>query len=109
MTDDTLIDLYCHISPTRFLDQMNKVAPKLGDIPARLRGVRKIHDLDARFRGMDQFGDDRQVVSLPNPPIEDFARPAGGSRLARVADNAMAELYRKIPATSLRLPAITTT
>ena len=41
---DTLIDFYCHISPTRFLDEMNKVAPKLGNIASRLRGVRKIHD-----------------------------------------------------------------
>ena len=35
---DTLIDFYCHISPERFLQEMNKVAPKLGNIaraPAR--------------------------------------------------------------------------
>ncbi len=68
MSDDTLIDLYCHISPERFLQEMNRVAPKLGNIAARLRGVQKIHDLDARFKEMDQFGDYRQVVSLPNPP-----------------------------------------
>jgi len=44
---------------------MNKVAPKLGNIAARLRSVTKIHDLDARFREMDEFGDYRQVISLP--------------------------------------------
>jgi hypothetical protein len=60
---DTIIDLYCHLSPARFLDEMNKVAPKLGNIAARLRGVQKIHDLDARFMEMDQFGDYQQVVS----------------------------------------------
>jgi len=90
MADDTLIDFYCHISPTRFLDEMNKVAPKLGNIAARLRNVRKIHDLDARFREMDEFGDYRQVVSLPNPPIEDFATPGQGLALARIANDAMA-------------------
>ena len=95
MPTDTLIDLYCHISPARFLDEMNKVAPKLGNIAARLRGVRKIHDLDARFREMDEFGDYRQVVSLPNPPIEDFATPGQGLALARVANDAMAELVRQ--------------
>ena len=46
MGADTLIDLYCHIYPDRFSQEMNKVAPKLGNIAARLRGVRKIHDLD---------------------------------------------------------------
>ena len=28
MSADTLIDLYCHISPDRFLDEMNKVGAK---------------------------------------------------------------------------------
>src|ERR1700683_239696 len=90
MTDDAIIDLYCHISPARFLDEMNKLAPKLGNIAARLRGVQKIHDLDARFREMDQFGDYRQVVSLPNPPIEDIATPGQGLALARLAHDGLA-------------------
>ncbi len=97
MTDMPLIDLYCHISPLRFLDEMNKIAPKLGNIAARLRNVRKIHDLDARFREMDEFGDYRQVVSLPNPPIEEFATPGQGLALARIANDAMAELCAKYP------------
>src|SRR5208282_2142577 len=97
MSADTLIDFYCHVSPARFLDEMNKVAPKLGNIAARLRGVRKIHDLDARFKEMDEFGDYRQVVSLPNPPIEDIATPGQGIALARVANDAMAELCQKHP------------
>ena len=97
MASDTLIDFYCHVSPARFLDEMNKVAPKLGNIAARLRGVRKIHDLDARFKEMDEFGDYRQVISLPNPPIEDFATPGQGLALARIANDAMAELCQKHP------------
>ena len=47
--------------------------PELGNIGARLRGVKKLFDLDERFREMDQFGDYREIISLPNPPIEDFA------------------------------------
>ena len=97
MSADTLIDLYCHISPGRYLDEMNKSAGKLGNIAARLRGVTKIHDLDARFREMDEFGDYRQVVSLPNPPIEDFASGGAGLTLARIANDAMAELCVKYP------------
>jgi uncharacterized protein len=97
VSEDALIDFYCHVSPARFLDEMNKVAPKLGNIAARLRGVRKIHDLDARFKEMDEFGDYRQVISLPNPPIEDFATPGQGLTLARIANDAMAELCQKHP------------
>ena len=33
----------------------------------------KLFDLDERFREMDRFGDYREIISLPNPPIEDFA------------------------------------
>ena len=80
MSGDTLVDMYCHIYPDRFFQEMNKAAPKLGNIAARLRNVRKIYDLDARFREMDEFGDYRQVISLPNSPIEDFLRPARGWR-----------------------------
>ena len=52
---------------------MNRIAPRLGNIGARLRGVKKLFDLDERFREMDQFGDYREIISLPNPPIEDLA------------------------------------
>lgn len=97
MGEDTLIDLYCHIYPDRFFKEMNKTAPRLGNIAARLRGVRKIHDLDERFREMDEFGDYQQVISLPNPPIEDLAAAGQGLMLARVANDAMAELCAKHP------------
>ena len=74
MADDTIIDIYCHIFPDRFFHEMNRIAPRLGNIGARLRGVKKLFDLDERFREMDQFGDYREVISLPNPPIEDLAK-----------------------------------
>ena len=45
----------------------------LENIGKRLRGVTKLFDLDARFREMDEFGEYRQIISLPNPAIEDIA------------------------------------
>ncbi len=73
MASDTIVDIYCHIFPDKFFQEMNRIAPRLGNIAARLRGVKKLFDLDERFREMDQFGDYRQIISLPNPPIEDLA------------------------------------
>jgi len=87
-----LIDIYCHIYPDRFFQEMTKVSPKLENIGARLRGVRKLFDLDERFREMDAFGDYKQIISLPNPPIEDLAQGATAQTLARVGNDAMAEL-----------------
>ena len=93
----TIIDLYCHIFPDRFFQEMTRIAPRLENIGKRLRGVTKLFDLTERFREMDQFGDYRQVISLPNPPIEDIAAPDIGIGLAKVGNDAMAELCRKHP------------
>ena len=77
---------------------MNRIAPRLGNIGARLRGVKKLFDLDERFREMDEFGDYREIISLPNPPIEDFATGEVGLELARIGNDAMAELCARHPA-----------
>jgi aminocarboxymuconate-semialdehyde decarboxylase len=92
-----IIDIYCHIFPERFFQEMTKAAPNLTNIGKRLRGVTKLFDLDARFKEMDQFGDYREVISLPNPAIEDIATPEVGLNLARIANDSMAELCRKYP------------
>jgi len=102
MPDSTIVDVYCHIFPDRFFQEMNRIAPRLGNIGARLRGVKKLFDLDERFREMDQFGDYREIISLPNPPIEDFAQGDIGLSLARIGNDAMAELCARHPA---RFPA----
>ena len=97
MPNDMIVDIYCHIAPERFFQEMNRIAPRLGNIAARLRGVKKLFDLDERFREMDQFGDYRQIISRPNPPIEDFAPGAVGLELARIGNDAMAELCARHP------------
>jgi aminocarboxymuconate-semialdehyde decarboxylase len=93
----TIVDIYTHIFPQRFFDEMLKVTPMTGNIGTRLRSITKLFDLDARFRDMDAIGDYRQVISLPNPAIEDIAPPDVGLRLARIANDDMAELCRKYP------------
>jgi len=97
MARDTIVDIYCHIFPDKFFQEMNRIAPRLGNIGARLRGVKKLFDLDERFREMDRFGDYREIISLPNPPIEDFATGDVGMSLARIGNDAMAELCAQHP------------
>src|SRR5712692_10100893 len=97
MASETIVDIYCHIFPDKFFQEMNRIAPRLGNIGARLRGVKKLFDLDERFREMDQFGDYREIISLPNPPIEDFAAGKVGLDLARIGNDAMAELCARYP------------
>ena len=59
---------------------MSRVSPRLENIGARLRGVKKLFDLEARFAEMDTLGDYAQIISLPNPPLEEIA--AGRDRRA---------------------------
>jgi aminocarboxymuconate-semialdehyde decarboxylase len=97
MAGETIVDIYCHIFPDAFFREMNRIAPRLGNIGARLRGVRKLFDLEDRFREMDRFGDYRQIISLPNPPIEDLVDGKAGLDLARIGNDAMAELCSRHP------------
>jgi predicted TIM-barrel fold metal-dependent hydrolase len=93
-----IVDIYTHIFPERFFQELERGSPQLGNMGKRLRAIRKLFDLDARFRDMDEIGDDyRQIISLPNPPIEDFAQGDVAKNLARMANDSMAELCAKLP------------
>src|SRR5438034_10374475 len=88
-----IVDIYTHIFPERFFQELERGSPKLGNMGKRLRNVRKLFDLELRFRDMDEIGKDyRQIISLPNPPIEDIADGDVAKNLARVANESMAEL-----------------
>jgi predicted TIM-barrel fold metal-dependent hydrolase len=93
-----IVDIYTHIFPNRYFAEIEKGPPKLGNMGKRMRGVPKLFDLDLRFKDMDAIDDDyRQIISLPNPPIEDIAEGEAANALARVANDAMAELCQKHP------------
>jgi aminocarboxymuconate-semialdehyde decarboxylase len=63
----------------------------------RVRAIPSIVDLEARWRIMDDFGEDyRQVLTLGSPPIEAFPE-AAGLELARLANDGMAELVARHP------------
>jgi aminocarboxymuconate-semialdehyde decarboxylase len=87
-----IVDIYTHILPERFFQEMSQTSPKLENIGARLRGVNKLFDLDLRFAEMDTIGDYAQIISLPNPPLEEIAKGETAQQLSRIANDAMAEL-----------------
>src|ERR1051325_8154048 len=76
-----IVDIYTHIFPERFFQELERGSAKLGNMGKRLRMVRKLFDLELRFKDMDAVAestrqDYRQIISLPNPPIEDIAEGA---------------------------------
>ena len=92
-----IIDIYTHLAPRSFLDRMVVLAPKLGNIVNRLLAVKPLSDLDVRFRDMDTVPDYRQLISLPNPSLEEIGPADTGCELARIANDELAELCTKYP------------
>ena len=91
------IDAFTHIFPKAYWDRMVRALPDGRDMHKRVRAIPSIVQLDARFRIMDEFGDDyRQVLTLASPPIEVFPEEST-VELARVANDGMAELVSRHP------------
>ena len=91
-----IVDIFTHVLPKDFTGALERQGSRFG-LVKRLMEVRELHDLDRRFRTMDALGDYRQIVALPNPPIEAFADAATGAELARIANDGMAELVARHP------------
>jgi uncharacterized protein len=92
------IDVFNHIFPQPFFDRLQQVVVNRGAIKRWLH-IPFLHDVDVRFRMLDEFGDDyRQVLSLSAPPIESINPDSQVTLdLARLANDTQAELVRKYP------------
>jgi aminocarboxymuconate-semialdehyde decarboxylase len=100
------LDAFNHIWPTPFYEALKDVMGSMTDITRRSEAVPMIVDLDVRFRVMDQFEDYQQILSLASPPLELAGDAETGRRLARIGNDAMAELCDRYPD---RFPGFTAT
>jgi predicted TIM-barrel fold metal-dependent hydrolase len=91
------IDIFNHFYPKRFFDTFIAGADGVKDMGKRVRNIPTLIDLEARFRVMDEFGDYRQVISLPTPPLEQLAGPEKAPLLAQVANDGLADLVQRYP------------
>ena len=92
------IDVFNHIFPQPFFERLQQVVVNRGAIKRWLH-IPFLHDVDVRFRMLDEFGDEyRQILSLSAPPIESInPDPQITLDLARLANDTQAELVRKYP------------
>jgi uncharacterized protein len=91
------VDVFNHIWPTQYYEKVQQVAPHLKDMGNRVKSVPMITDLDERFRVMDMFDDYHQILSLSSPPLEVLGEPDDAYDLARIGNDAQAELVQKYP------------
>ncbi len=94
------IDLFNHFFPKRYFEQFIDTGG-IRDIGKRVRNIQAIHDVEFRFKVMDeirsQSGDYCQVLSLPAPTIEALGDPDKSPEAARIANDGLAELVAKYP------------
>jgi aminocarboxymuconate-semialdehyde decarboxylase len=93
------IDAFCHILPRVYADrfQSGGNVPAAANLHKRTTQIPAMVDLDLRFRQMDEFGDYRQIISIPAPPAEDIGPPPVAREFARIGNEGLAELVRDHP------------
>lgn len=89
------IDVFNHVFPASFLERMNGIAPARAI--ERWSRITTLHDMDARMRMLESFGDLQQIVSMSQPPLDEIAGPDLSPELARVANDGMAGICRANP------------
>ena len=92
------IDVFNHIVPRPFFERLQQVTVNRGAIKRWLH-IPFLHDVDVRFRMLEEFGGDyRQILSLSAPPIESINPDKQITLdLATLANDSQAELVRRHP------------
>lgn len=91
------IDIFTHILPSKYKETLYKVAPSGLDIMSNVGATPTLFDLDHRFRIMDKFDGLTQVLTISAPGIEEVADSTRTPDLAKLANDALAELIIKYP------------
>ena len=91
-----IIDIFNHFMPKAYFDRLGDLIPGHPVLAAFPR-LKTLVDVEARLRLLDEFGEMQHVLSLANPPLELIAPPDRTPELARLANDALAEVCRKHP------------
>ena len=97
MVSAVKIDIFNHFYPKRFYDRYVNLGASFKDMGKRVQAIGHIADIDQRLRAMDEWPDLRQVLTLPQPPVESLAGPDKTPEMARIANDGFAELVQKYP------------
>jgi predicted TIM-barrel fold metal-dependent hydrolase len=90
------IDVFSHFVPAAFAEYLERLPAGRAAVP-RWRRIPTLVDLTARLKLLDRFGAYVQLPSLANPPIEALGPPSETPLIARVANDALAELCARHP------------
>ena len=93
------IDAFCHIMPRPYYDRFFALDSSVhaANLRKRVSTIPCLVDMDVRFAQMDEFGDYRQIINIAAPPVEDLGSREISREMARIGNEAMAELVRSHP------------
>lgn len=91
-----IIDVFNHFMPPGYFARLSDLVPGHVVLSAFPR-IKTLLDVEARLRLLDDFDGLQQVLSLANPPLELVAPPETTPDLARIANDALAEICRAHP------------
>jgi aminocarboxymuconate-semialdehyde decarboxylase len=91
-----IIDVFNHFMPKTYLDRLTRLVPDHIAVTGFPR-LQTLVNIEARLRLLDRFDGLRQVICLANPPLETIASPQQSPELARLANDALAEVCRAHP------------
>ena len=93
------IDIYSHICPKEFIDYFSKHVMDLEKLTGvdKLAVTRPLWDIDKRLEIMENYEDYVQILVPTQPAAETFCSPEQSPEVARVYNDAMAEIISKYP------------
>lgn len=91
------VDIYSHILPVEYFEQLREVAPDRAALKRWLE-LPMLWDLDMRLELMAGTPGYQQILTLSSPPLEALGDAALGVRMARLANDSMAALSADHPA-----------
>ena len=89
-----MLDIFNHFMPKPYLDRLGELIPGHPVLAAFPR-IKTLWDVEARLALLDAFDGLQQVLSLANPPIELIAPRDRTPQIARMANDALAEICDK--------------
>jgi aminocarboxymuconate-semialdehyde decarboxylase len=88
------IDMFSHFLPKKYFEALRK---KAGEQVHMWSGNEALSEIDVRLRVMDMYPDVTQILTVATPPLETLVTASDAIKLARIANDEMAEVVAKYP------------
>jgi len=97
---ETVIDMYTHVTPAKFKDALFEVLPKDSSWVRTIGRYTVFSDMEERIKDMEGkagMAGYKQVITIMQPALETVCDPPTAVKLAKLANDGMAEIVKQYP------------